>query len=87
MIDEDLKTLIRRPLRKTRRGIDSQGSQTAEPAIHVHRMDGGVPHRTTLDDRNQLLLYRLTSARLDQTDAMRFSRHSWPGLWSDDDDD
>lgn len=86
MIDEDLTTLIRRPLRRTRTGGDSHGSQTSDAAVQVHRMDSSVPQRTTLDDRNQLLLYRLTSARLDQTDAMRFSRHSLPGAWPDDDD-
>lgn len=86
MIDEELRTLIRRPLRRARAGGDSHGAQTPEPAIHVHRMESGVPHRTTLDDRNQLLLYRLTSSHLDQTDAMRFSRHNWPSSWPDEDD-
>lgn len=55
--------------------------QLAEEAelrtVPVHRMDNAVPHRTSLDDRNQLLMYRLSSAGVDHTDAMRFNKQNW----------
>lgn len=63
--------------------------QLAEEAelktVPVHRMDNAVPHRTSLDDRNQLLMYRLSSARIDPTDAMRFNRQTWLSAYDGDD--
>jgi len=85
MIEEQLKTQ-QRMNRHERMSLVRMAEDAGFGTVPVHRLDNGVPHRTTLDDRNQLLLYRLTSARMDHTDAMRFPRQSFLSSFSDEND-
>ena len=86
MIKEQLATQQQRQSRRDRTSVGRMADDAAPGLVPVHRLDNGVPHRTTLDDRNQLLLYRLTSGALDRTDAMRFNRQRWLSSFADDDD-
>lgn len=79
-------TTRQRPDRRGRISLVDMAEEAAPGTVPVHRTNDGVPHRTSLDDRHELLLYRLSSARIDPTDAMRFNREMWLSVNDRDDD-